>query len=100
MLQESENIHQNILLFPWEVYFGGLRGYHGRLSQLWEGKINLKEIHTYIFSLKYILKVRQNRNDFFKQMFLPKNEQMNSTMYYDFFLFLEEIEDTKKTFRN
>ena len=33
-------------------------------------------------------------------MIFSKNQQMNSTMYYDFLLFLEEIEDTKKTFRN
>ena len=49
------------------------------------------------------LKVRQSRNDFFKLKFLPKNEQTNSTllsMIPQVDLFWEEIEDTKKTFRN
>ena len=52
------------------------------------------------------VKVRQSQNDFFKPTFLPKNERMNSTklLWYHrltcFHFFLEEIEDTKKTFRN
>ena len=49
------------------------------------------------------LKVRQTRNDFFKQTLLPKNECTNwffSTCRLVFVGFLEEIEDTKKTFRN
>ena len=45
-----------------------------------------------------LLKVRQIRNDFFKLMFLPKTKQTNSTLLFD--RFLEESEDTKKTFRN
>ena len=47
------------------------------------------------------LKVRQIRNDFFKPKFLPKNEQRNSTLLLvDLFafVFLEESEDTNKTF--
>ena len=32
------------------------------------------------FSFNSILKVRQVRNDFFKPMFLPKNERTNSTL--------------------
>ena len=57
--------------------------------------------------INILLKVRQSRNDFFKLTFLPKTEQMNSTLLlYDtsgrlvFVRFLEEIEDTKKTFQN
>ena len=54
--------------------------------------------------------VGKSRNYFFKyQTFPPKNERTNSTLllyYYEtsgrlvFVRFLEEIEDTKKTFRN
>ena len=46
------------------------------------------------------LKVRQIRNDFFKPMVLPKNERTNSTLLLVdlFHSFLEESEDTKKTF--
>ena len=49
------------------------------------------------------LKVRQIRNDFFKPTFLPKNEcnfLFFTTYQLVFVLFLEEDEDTKKTFRN
>ena len=52
-----------------------------------------------------LLKVRQSRIDFFKPMFLPKkrtNEFYFTTMKPQVdlfsFVFLEEIEDTKKTF--
>ena len=41
-----------------------------------------------------LLKVRQSRNDFFKPTVLPKKRTKK------FILFLEEIEGTKKTFRN
>ena len=50
-----------------------------------------------------ILKVRQIRNDFFKPSFLPKNVRTNSTLLFvDLFYihFLEESDDTKKTFQN
>ena len=52
----------------------------------------------------YVLKVRQSRNVFFKPTILPKNEQTNSvflpnsTMSNSFVRFLEEFEDTKKSF--
>ena len=52
------------------------------------------------------VKVRQSRNDFFKPRILPKIEQRILLYYYDnpvwlvLVRFLEEIEDTKKTFRN
>ena len=45
------------------------------------------------------LKVRQNRNEIFKPTFSSKNERMNSILLV-FVRFLEEIEVTKKTFRN
>ena len=74
-------------------------------------------IHTYIQNTyKYIrvffkgkvgvctwLKVRQIWNDFFKPTFLPKNEPTNLTLLLVelfSFVFLEESEDSKKTFRN
>ena len=44
------------------------------------------------------LKVRQDRNDFFKSTFPPKKKRTNSKMRLVFFCFFEEIEDTKKTF--
>ena len=50
-----------------------------------------------------MLKVREIRNDFLKLMFLPKNEQTNSTLLLvDLFsfVFLEESDDTKNTFQN
>ena len=42
----------------------------------------LLEFYTvqFFYSTKSPLKVRQSRNDFFKPTFLPKNEQMNSTL--------------------
>ena len=47
------------------------------------------------------LKVKKSRNDFCKPMFPPKNERTNSTSRQLVFVhFLEEIEGTKKTFRN
>ena len=53
------------------------------------------------------LKVRQSRNVFFKPTILPKNKQTNSfffvQQYYDrivSFIFLEEFEDSKKSFQN
>ena len=53
------------------------------------------------------LKVRKSRNDFFKPRILPKKQanKLNFTVMipqFDLFsfIFLEEIEDTKKTFRN
>ena len=51
-----------------------------------------------------LLKVRQSRNDFFKPTFPPKNKRMISTLLpltscrLVFVCFLEEIEDTNKTF--
>ena len=48
----------------------------------------------------------QTKSNFFKPTFPPKNEWTNSTYYYEtsvwlvFVRVLEEIEDTKKTFRN
>ena len=51
-----------------------------------------------------LLKVRQSRNVSFKPTILPKNERMNSvflpnsTMSNSFVHFLEEFEDTKKSF--
>ena len=52
------------------------------------------------------LKVRQSRNDFFKPTFPPKTNERILLYYYGtsgrlvFARFLEEIEDTKKTFKN
>ena len=53
------------------------------------------------------LKVRQSQNDFFKPMFLPKKRTKDfnfTTMIPQvdlfLFIFLEEIEDTKKSFQN
>ena len=61
-------------------------------------------IFTKLQSFDHLLKVRQNRNDFIKTPFPPKNEQTNSillhTMRLVFDRFLEEIEDTKKTLQN
>ena len=51
-----------------------------------------------------LLKVRQSRNDSFKPTIFPKNEQTNSfflpnsTVSNSFVRFLEEFEDTKKSF--
>ena len=53
-----------------------------------------------------LIKVRKTRNDFFKWTFPPKNKQTNSTLLLwnlrstSFCSFLEEIEDTNKSFRN
>ena len=50
--------------------------------------------------------VGQSPNDFFKPTFLPNNGQTIQLYHYEtsdrlvFLRFLEEIEDTKKTFRN
>ena len=59
------------------------------------------------FLANYIsLKVRQSQNDFFKSTFLPKNNEQIQLYYCDtsgwlvFVRFLEEIEDTKKTFQD
>ena len=53
------------------------------------------------------LKVRQSRNGFFKPTILPKKEQTNSFFFCltvlwtnSFVHFLEEFEDTKKSFWN
>ena len=56
-----------------------------------------------IVDLSYVRHVRQSRNYFFKPSFPPKNERTNSNETSGrlvFVRFLEEIEDTKKTFRN
>ena len=51
-------------------------------------------------------KGQKSWNDFFNPTFPPKNKQMNSIYYYEtsgwlvYINFLEEIEDTEKTFRN
>ena len=53
-----------------------------------------------------VLKIRQNRNDFFKLTFPPKTNKQIRLYYYDtlgrlvFVRFLEEIDDPKKPFRN
>ena len=53
-----------------------------------------------------LLKGRHSQNDFFKPTFPPNNERTNSTLLLwnlrltCFCSFLEEIEDTKKTFWN
>ena len=53
-----------------------------------------------------LLKVRQSRNDFFKPTFPQKPNKQILLYYYEtsgrlvFVRFLEEIEDTEKTFRN
>ena len=49
-----------------------------------------------------VLKVRQSRNDFFIRCFFQKTNERIQLYYYDTSgrHFLEEIEDTKKTFRN
>ena len=38
LFQKSKNVHQDFLLFPRALHIGGVRGYYGGFSQLWEGK--------------------------------------------------------------
>ena len=58
------------------------------------------------FNMKfYQLKVRQGQNYFFKMTLLPKNDEINCTtikFQVDLFsfVFMEKIDDTKKTFQN
>ena len=50
---------------------------------------------------KIFLKVKQNQNDFFKPMFLPKNEQTNSILLLvDLFLFIfwKKVKTPKRHF--
>ena len=57
----------------------------------------------FAFEINWPLKVRQNRNDFFKPTFPPKNEQLNSILLlWDLFLFVywRKSKTPKRHFEN
>jgi hypothetical protein len=73
---------------------------------LWEKNVLVIEKNFWFAKFLRSLKVSKSRNDFFKYTFPPKNKRTNFTLLLwnlrstCFRSFLEEIEDTKKTFRN
>ena len=68
-------------------------------------KIYIVDQYYITFFSRYV-KVRQSQNDFFKPTFPPKTNEQIQLYYYDtsgwfvFVHFLEEIDETKKTFQN
>ena len=82
--------------------------FHGNYSRKYgKWKVDHKEKLQVLFLYISKLKVRQSRKVFFKQTILPKNEWTNSLFFCltvlwlnCFVHFLEEFEDSKKSFRN
>ena len=64
----------------------------------------MSSVHALTKSVLSLAIVKVRQNDFFSPILLPKKELTNSTLSYEtsgqlvFIHFLEEIEDTKKTF--
>ena len=111
----SEDWRENLVNFCTTYFF--LPQNQGSKYNHWIKSFELPKVHfmhgkmfnIIFYHSKTMLKFRQSWNDLFKLMFLSENKQMNLTLlltYYDtscwlvFVHFLEEIEDTKKTFRN
>ena len=74
-----------------------------------KGWVNVKEhvwVLNYIQLKLFCLKARRIRNNFFSRRFFQKTNKQIRLYFYDtsgqlvFIHFLEEIEDTKKTFQN